>query len=293
MIISGRKVGVLSALVLLGTCSVFATCSVDTRGLGNDRQGTAGASGSRGGNPSDAAGSAGTAGTTGGIGNVTGSAGVAGAHTGGAGAGGSGGMNEGGRGGGGTAGDNGEGGATAGMAGTTGAGVAGAGGTTGEGGGAGTRACGGCRPCFRCSTTGCEPEPDAFWDVICESAVIAPLKPNGAVWDSTSSMLPGTLPDAFCRLTIDGRSLSTMVVMDSLMPVWSASVAPVGAAITSSVLLSSGEGWRIAIIDQDNTSDEVCTVSPRITPLHLESGGLTLSADSCTQLSLAFVCASP
>ncbi len=293
MIISGRNVGVLLALVLLGTCSVLAACSVDRRGLGSDRQGTAGASGSRGGGPGDAAGSAGTGGTTRGIGNVTGSAGVAGAHTGGAGAGGSGGMTEGGRGGGGAAGDNGEGGASAGMAGTIGAGLAGTGGTTGGGGGAGTRACGGCRPCFRCGTTGCEPEPSALWDVICESAVIAPLKPNGAVWDSTSSMLPGTLPDPLCRLTIDGRSLSTTVVMDSLTPVWSASVAPVGAAITSSVLLSSDDRLRVAIIDEDNTSDEVCTVSPRITALHLESGGLTLSADSCTQLSLAFVCASP
>jgi hypothetical protein len=81
--------------------------------------------------------------------------------------------------------------------------------------------------------------------------------------------------------------------MDSLMPVWSASVTPVGAALTSSVLLSSGGRWRIAIIDEDDTPDEVCTVSPLVTSLHLESGGLTLTADSCMQLSLAFVCASP
>jgi hypothetical protein len=250
MVISGRNGGVLPALVWLATSSVLATCSVDARGLGSDRQGTAGASGSRGGGPGGLAGSAGAAGTTGGIGN------------------GSGGMNEGGRGAGGNAGDN-------------------------VGGGAGTQACGGCRPCFRCGTTGCEPEPSASWDIICESAVIAPLKPNGAVWDSTSSMLPGTWPDAFCRLTIDDRSRSTPVVMDSLMPIWSASVTPVGAATTSTVLLSSDERWQIAIIDQDNTSDEVCTVSPRITPLHLEAGALTLTVDSCTQLSLAFVCASP
>jgi hypothetical protein len=89
-------------------------------------------------------------------------------------------------------------------------------------------------------------------------------------------------------------SRSTSVRMDTLMPVWNGNVTPSdGPNITSSLLMSSENRWRITIGDEDApmAHDQVCQIAPRLTAQDLERGTVTLSSGSCTQLTLGFTCA--
>jgi hypothetical protein len=140
---------------------------------------------------------------------------------------------------------------------------------------------------------GCEPIPTARWTVICHKAKIAPTKPGGASWDSMSGM--SALPDVFCTLTVDSRSRMTSTDGDSLSPEWDANVTPVGAMITSTLLMSPEDRWTVTITDQDNSTaseDTVCSVSPHVTGTDLLDGEVTLTnVDSCNELVLGFACA--
>ena len=259
-----RFVGFLAGFGLL------AACSVDLTGLGADIGGSGNAGGTfvlPGSGGTDDAGSNDTVGSGGnaGIGDNDGSAGVDG----------SGGMAK--------------------IVGADASDGTGSGGVAGSGGqgGTGGSPCASCRSCFRCVMDVCQPDPNAAWNVICSSATIASLKPSGAVWDSTSNAPPGTWPDTFCRLTLDNnRVRSTSTVMDSLMPVWNASVTPTGSRITAALLMSANNRMRIAVTDVDATDeDAVCTTTPRVTAADLEKGTVTFAnLGSCTSLTLGLVC---
>jgi hypothetical protein len=310
----------------------FGACRVNTDGLGQlgddgkgGMPGLAGTTGAAGATPG-IAGAPGTAGAP-----VSGSAGVAGlagepGTTGVAGAG----LGEGGKGEStgeaGMVGATGEAGATGGEAGATsdpgggaggeagpggsqgaaGEGGGGRGGVTGRGGhsgfgrgGTNGDVCGGgCAPCFRCGATGCEPEPQATWTVVCQSATIAATKPNGTVWDPSQK---GTAqnPDGVCELSIDIWSRSSTVVNDSLTPVWNANVTPTGASLSTTVLTSAMNRWTLTVLDQDTlgpngTPETICTVSPHLTAADLANGSVTFSdVDSCHQLTIGVSCAMP
>jgi hypothetical protein len=158
-------------------------------------------------------------------------------------------------------------------------------------------ACQACADCFRCGTQGsCEPTPSARWTVICQSAVIAALKPSGMTWDAPPPATSGTAPDTFCELTIDNDDTGeTAVVSDSLTPMWNQPVNPSGGTnVTASLLMSAQNRWSIAIIDRDiqplGSTETVCQSMPRLTADDLQRGMVSLTAGSCTQLNLGLTC---
>jgi len=281
-----------AALIAVGS---IAACSVDETGLGSA---TGGAVAGRGG-------TSGVAGASGGGGGAAGTGvagmGVAGmgvAGTSGSG-GGPGGTGPGAGGMAGTAAVAGSGG-TSDVAGQGGGGAAGTG-TAGMGGAGGTTdpTCGpnSCASCFRCGAQGsCEPTPSARWTVICQSAVIAAMKPNGMTWDAPPPATSGTAPDTFCELTIDNDDTGeTAVVSDSLTPMWNEPVNPNGGQnVTASLLMSAQNRWRIAIIDRDiqppGSTEPVCQIMPRLTADDLQHGMVSLMSGSCTQVNLGLAC---
>ncbi len=295
------------ALIAFGS---IATCSVDEAGLGS---GAPGAGGSTGGSAAPVAvgtggagaavGTAGRGGATGvaGGGGVagTGVAGVGVAGTGGSG-GGLGGADPGNAGAAGTSAAGGGAGASD-VAGQGGGGAAGTG-MAGTGGAAGTTGptCGpnSCpNGCFRCGTQGsCEPTPSAHWTVICQSAVIAAMKSSGATWDAPPPATSGAAPDAFCELIIDNDHVGeTAVVSDSLTPTWDQPVnSTSGTAVTASLLMSSLNRWRIAIVDQDiqppGSTENICQITPHLTAEDLQRGMVTVMAGSCSQINLGLTC---
>ena len=298
-----------AALIAVGS---IAACSVDKTGLGsgtggNGTSGVAGASGGGGGTAGTGVAGMGVAGT-GGPGGGPGGAGPTGA---------AGTTAVGGRGG--TSDVAGQGGG--GAAGTGTAGMGGAGGTSDptcgpnscpngccrEGQcvtnrndqvcGTGGVACLACANCFRCGTQGsCEPTPSARWTVICQSAVIAAMKPNGMTWDAPPPATSGIAPDPFCELTIDNDDTGeTAVVSDSLTPMWNEPVNPPGGEnVTASLLMSAQNRWRIAIIDRDiqppGSTEPVCQIMPRLTADDLQRGMVSLMAVSCPQVNLGLTC---
>jgi hypothetical protein len=158
-------------------------------------------------------------------------------------------------------------------------------------------ACHACASCFRCGTqSSCEPTPSARWTVICQSAVIAAMKPNGMTWDAPPPATSGIAPDTFCELTIDDDDTgATSAVSDSLTPMWNQSVNPTGGEnVTASLLMSAQNRWRIAIIDRDiqppGSTEPVCQVMPRLTADDLQRGMISLMAGSCTQVNLGLAC---
>jgi len=302
-----------AALIVVGS---IAACSVDRTGLGATDPGAGGGLAGRGG-------TTGSAGTSGGGG---GAAGMGVAGTGAAGTSGPGGAGPGGvagtaAGGGGAGGSD--------VAGQGGGGTAGIG-TAGTGGAAGTTdptcgpnscpngccrqnecvtdrsdqvcgtagaACNACSNCSRCGAQGsCEPTPSARWTVICQSAVIAPMKPNGMTWDAPPPATSGTAPDTFCELTIGGNDTGeTAVITDSLNPIWNQPVNPTGGEnVTASLLMSAQNRWRIAVIDRDiqppGSTETVCQTMPRLTADDLQRGMVSLMAGSCTQINLGLAC---
>jgi hypothetical protein len=158
-------------------------------------------------------------------------------------------------------------------------------------------ACHVCVDCFRCGTQGsCEPTPSARWTVICQSAVIAAMKPSGMTWDAAPPATSGIAPDTFCELTIDDDDTGeTTVITDSLTPMWNQSVNPTGGEnVTASLLMSAQNRWSIAIIDQDiqpaGSTETVCRAMPRLTADDLQRGMVSLTAGSCTQVNLGLTC---
>ena len=281
-----------AALIAVGS---IAACSVDEAGLAGRTPGVAGASGGGGG----AAGT-GAAGT-----GLAGTGGSGGAGPGGAGAGGTMAAGQGG----------------GGAAGTGTAGMGGAGGTTDptcgptscpngccregqcitnlneQACGTAGAACSACASCFRCGTQGgCEPTPSARWTVICQSAVIAAMKPNGMTWDAPPPATTGTAPDTFCELTIDNDDTGeTAVVSDSLTPMWNQPVNPTsGQNVTASLLMSPQYRWSITVVDRDvqppGSTEPVCQIFPRLTAADLQRGTVGLLVGSCTQLNLGLAC---
>jgi hypothetical protein len=171
-------------------------------------------------------------------------------------------------------------------------------GGAGTGGTAATCTQNSCPDCFRCGSQGsCEPTPSAHWTVICQSAVIAAMKPNGMTWDAPPPATTGTAPDTFCELSIDNSNNTgeTDVVSDSLTPMWNQSVDPGGSQnVTASLLMSAQNRWTIAIIDRDvqppGSMETVCQTMPRLTADDLQRGTVSLTAGSCTQINLGLAC---
>jgi hypothetical protein len=302
------RVAVFAALV------GFGACSVDQTGLGGAAPSSTGTAGGGGAPGVAGAGAAGT-GTAGGGAAGTGAPGpgTAGSGAAGTGAPGAAGTGAAGAGPGGTGGN-------AGAAGTSAGGVSGS-----SGGGDGecnasscangccqngqcvtdrsSQACGNagetcvpCGACLRCGSVGaCEPDPSSKWNVICVSATVSATKANGQVWDPAYPSPPQSNADPFCRLdTRDGRSRSSPIVMDTLMPVWNADVTPTsGGGLTASLLLGDGQ-WTITVLDDDPavpTTETICTVTPQLLATTLASGMLDFSnVGSCVGLRLTVAC---
>jgi hypothetical protein len=249
--------GALMVVVLMAAAAIGA-CSLDESGLAGSGRGGAGNTG--GSAAPDASGTAGS-GAGGGDAGRGGMSGGAGASGGGGGA--------------------------------AAIGIAGMGGTSGA---AGATACNACANCFRCGTQGaCEPTPSARWTVICQSAVIAAMKPNGMTWDAPPPATSGIEPDTLCELTIDDDSGETTVVTDSLAPIWNQAVNPDdGETVTASLLMSAQNRWSIAIIDRDiqppGSTEIVCQSMPRLTADDLQRGTVALTTGSCMQINLGLTC---
>ena len=119
--------------------------------------------------------------------------------------------------------------------------------------------CGGCPQGFMCSSAGsCDLDSTSRWRFVLSGALLSPLDPNGAPWDS------GSGPDLFVCTTIEGTRQCTNVVNDSFEPVWFSGNMFIARA---SSLMAPGPSYEVN--ENDPIVDERICSGP--VPVELDS----------------------
>ncbi|MBV1858252.1 MAG: hypothetical protein KUG77_07560, partial [Nannocystaceae bacterium] len=145
--------------------------------------------------------------------------------------------------------------------------------------GAGGATCESCGTNLTCGDSGCEPDPEALWDITVTDGTVALTDSDGDAWDSFNG-----LPDPYVSMEVVGDTGETAVIQDELFPEWDETIL-VGV---SSTQLEGG--LELSVMDDDFGFDTTMGTCLLYEVLYNVEGVATCSTEDGFELwSIAFI----